>query len=1044
MGTFGRTTAGAVDNNTQTGDQKYVSKFTLTEAADVTKLTAYVKNASSTANAKGVIYADSGGAPGALLGESNATSHNTTAQWRDYTFATPVRLQPGDYWLGLHFDSGMNGDFFNDDEASLGRKNTDTYAGGAANPFGTPTTVNGLFSVYATYEPADNTPPDGSWVNPSVENEVMTGTETLEATATDGGALGMGGVQFKADGANIGGEDTSSPYQASWNTTLIEDGPYTLTAVLRDAAGNTRTLTRTVTVRNRVDQAAPEGRIRAPSAGTIDGTVSVRVGCYDDRLLQSVQLMVDGGVTGPKYTTNLDNRVKNGHFEINAADWSLVAGATIARVTSQSKYEAASLQVVCAADNDGARNTGALAWTAALFYECTLWVKGTVGETVKARVVKGVGNTLVGSEQPLTLDGTWQKINWQAQATTTEAHKIEVLSTSGAQTFYLDGVAAVRQVVVQWQTAELANGAHTVGARIVDAAGNTTDAAAVAVTLANPSIAIPKLLVEVAFDSNPRDDPQVWTDVTDSLAPGDVTVGRGRDDELGRAEAGRATLRLKNHDRAFDKTNPSGPYYGKIGPGRRLRLSAVYGNTTVRLHEGTTTKWEVEWPSSTRSYVLVESVDDFDPMAVGRVSTPRATLTTGLSGSNNDLVFTSRVGGGDDISIAYVVEGSSAASVKADALPRVAWSSAPRWTAQPQAVSVGLIAAAAPPTLQVSERQITVRLAHTGGVVSTTAAQVKAAIEANAQANEMVSVANAPGNNGTGTVTAMSASFLSGGSRGQEYNGARINWVLDQLGHPAGRREIDVGAFQSQQIAMERQPGLQHAKDAAASDLGVFFMDGRGYAVFHDRNRRVSATVKTAFSTSPNYAAGEHLCLPSSQLDDWTKVRNDVSVTAPGLPPYSTEDSTSISQHWRRSFDHPTLLPTEAELATRGALLLSDYKDQRPRLETLVLDPQRETQIAASTSAWPMALSMEVSDKINVEVLPPGGGTSTFECFVERVQHRITVGGRRRWHVILGVSIAVASSSGGAGGGGGGGGPPGNWLLDDPVESILGTTTRLA
>lgn len=1041
MGTFGRTTVGANDFNTHLGNEKYVSKFTLTEAADVSKLTAYVGGVS--AAARGVIYADSGGAPGALLGESAATSHNTTPQWRDYAFAAPVRLAPGDYWLGLHFSAAMvGGDFYNGDEASLGRKNTDTYTDGAADPFGTPTTINGEFSVYATYELADTTPPDGAWINPAVENEIMSATETLEVTATDAGPLGMGGVQFKADGTNIGTEDTTSPYQASWNTTLIEDGPYTLTAVLRDAVGNTRTLTRTVTVRNRVDQAFPEGRIRAPAAGTLDGTVTVRVGCYDDRLLQSVQLMVDGGVTGPVLTANLDSRAKNGHFEINANDWSLVATATIGRVTSQFKYEAASLQVVCAATGDGARNTGALAWTAGHYHECTVWVKGTAAQTVKARVVKGAGNTLVGAEQPLTLDGTWQKINWEVLAATTEAHKIEMLSTSGAQTFYLDGAAAVRQTTISWQTAELTNGAHTVGARIVDVQGNTVDTATVAVTLANPSLVIPKLLVEVAFDSDPADDPQTWTDVTEWLAPGDVIAGHGRDDELGRAEAGRASLRLKNHDRRFDKTNPTGPYYGKIGPGRRLRVSAVYGNTTVRLHEGTTTVWEAVWLSSTRSYVLVQSVDDFEPLSAGRVSTPKATLTTALTGTNNDLVFTSRVGGGDDISIEYVADGAASTFAKADASTRVAWSSAPRWAAEPQAVSSGLIMAAAPPTLQVSGRQITVTLAHTAGVVTTTAAQVKAAIEANPAANEIVAVANAASNDGTGTVTAMSAAFLSGGTRGQEYDGTRIGWVLDQLAHPAGRRELDVGAFQAQAVQMERQQGLQHVKDVAASDLGVFFMDGRGYAVFHDRNRRLNATVKTGFSSNPSYAAGQHLCLPSSQIDDWTKVRNDISVTAAGLPPATTEDTASQGAYWKRSYDHATLLPTAADLTTRAALLLADYKDQRPRIETLVLDPQRETQIAASTSAWPVALSMEVSDKVSVDIVPPGGGTSSFECFVERVQHRISVGAVRRWHVILGLSIAVASSSGG--GVPGGGGAPGNWLLDDPVESLLGTTTRLA
>jgi hypothetical protein len=49
------------------------------------------------------------------------------------------------------------------------------------------------------------------------------------------------GVQFKLDGANLGAEDTASPYSLAWNTTTTANGTHTVTAVARDAAGNTAT-----------------------------------------------------------------------------------------------------------------------------------------------------------------------------------------------------------------------------------------------------------------------------------------------------------------------------------------------------------------------------------------------------------------------------------------------------------------------------------------------------------------------------------------------------------------------------------------------------------------------------------------------------------------------------------------------------------------------------------------------------------------------------------------------------------------------------------
>ncbi len=69
----------------------------------------------------------------------------------------------------------------------------------------------------------------------------VTGTITVKASVTlagvpAGGAL-VAGVQFKLDGANLGAEDRSAPYEVPWNTTTTNNGEHTLTAVARDAVG---------------------------------------------------------------------------------------------------------------------------------------------------------------------------------------------------------------------------------------------------------------------------------------------------------------------------------------------------------------------------------------------------------------------------------------------------------------------------------------------------------------------------------------------------------------------------------------------------------------------------------------------------------------------------------------------------------------------------------------------------------------------------------------------------------------------------------------
>ena len=78
---------------------------------------------------------------------------------------------------------------------------------------------------------------------------VASSTVSLTATASDVGT-GLVGVQFRVGTTSIGVEDTSSPYTASWNSTAVADGSYTLHAVARDVAGNFATSSVTITVDN--------------------------------------------------------------------------------------------------------------------------------------------------------------------------------------------------------------------------------------------------------------------------------------------------------------------------------------------------------------------------------------------------------------------------------------------------------------------------------------------------------------------------------------------------------------------------------------------------------------------------------------------------------------------------------------------------------------------------------------------------------------------------------------------------------------------------
>src|SRR3989475_5467196 len=90
------------------------------------------------------------------------------------------------------------------------------------------------FSNEVSIAIADVTPPTVSMTAPAA-GVTVAGTVTVSANASDN--VGVAGVQFKLDGANLGAEVTTAPYTLSWNTATASNGAHTLTAVTRDAAG---------------------------------------------------------------------------------------------------------------------------------------------------------------------------------------------------------------------------------------------------------------------------------------------------------------------------------------------------------------------------------------------------------------------------------------------------------------------------------------------------------------------------------------------------------------------------------------------------------------------------------------------------------------------------------------------------------------------------------------------------------------------------------------------------------------------------------------
>jgi len=111
----------------------------------------------------------------------------------------------------------------------------------------------------------------------------------------------------------------------------------------------------------------------------------------------------------------------------------------------------------------------------------------------------------------------------------------------------------------------------------------------------------------------------------------------------------------------------------------------------------------------------------------------KASLTTNLTGDNNDLVWTWKAPGtqGNNIKVKYTDPGGNSKPLE----------------------------------VKFSNNLIDISLATDGaGAITTTAAQITAAVAADEILKDKVTTANATGNDGTGVVTAISATALTGGT----------------------------------------------------------------------------------------------------------------------------------------------------------------------------------------------------------------------------------------------------------------------------------------
>jgi formylglycine-generating enzyme required for sulfatase activity len=105
------------------------------------------------------------------------------------------------------------------------------------------------FRICRTVLPSENLAFSNVITAPTADATVS-GKISCSATVHRGGGIGVAGVQFRVDGADIGSEMQSPPYSIKWDTTTAVNGFHTVSVVARDATGILTSEFQTVKVNN--------------------------------------------------------------------------------------------------------------------------------------------------------------------------------------------------------------------------------------------------------------------------------------------------------------------------------------------------------------------------------------------------------------------------------------------------------------------------------------------------------------------------------------------------------------------------------------------------------------------------------------------------------------------------------------------------------------------------------------------------------------------------------------------------------------------------
>ena len=219
----------------------------------------------------------------------------------------------------------------------------------------------------------------------------------------------------------------------------------------------------------------------------------------------------------------------------------------------------------------------------------------------------------------------------------------------------------------------------------------------------------------------------------------------------------------------------------------------------------------------------------------------------------------------------------------------------------------------------------------------------------------------------------------------EESTDTRLGNVLDDIGWPAGLRNLDTGLGNVQAVDFDDpgdggdQPALLHILDVAEAEAGVLFMSREGNVEFQNRVALSGASAAANFTDSEMSEIvvgfnGDHIF-------------NEIRVAREDGAQITYTDTSSVTAIGRRVLTRDVMpMSNDAEALNVAEWLAGVFGTQQLRVESMKFKMHDNASFLADV------LDLELRDVVNVNHVPPAGDTISQDCAVEGIRHDMQPG----------------------------------------------------